>query len=111
MAIRPLMDLTPQQLRTRLEAELRELPTHLRTWAERHLVMPREVSLWIDPDRSASITLWLLTDHIGADDDGSCRIVFDPSAAAFGLEQTLADGTEWYMGPEEGTFADAIRGL
>jgi hypothetical protein len=105
------MELTPDQLLMRIQVALRELPSHLRAWAERHLVTPREVYFWSDPDRRASIKLWLLTDHIGADDDGSCRIVFDPSANAFGIEQTLADGTEWYMGPQEGTFADAVRGL
>ena len=103
--------ITPEQLRAQIQADLCQLPSHLRTWSERHLIAPREVYLWSDPDRRASVRLWLLTDHIGADDDGSCRIVFDPSANAFGVEQTPADGTEWYMGPQEGTFADAVCGL
>src|SRR5688500_16902052 len=105
------MKLTLEQLPAHIQAELQELPSHLRTWAERHLVTPREVCFWSDLDRRTPIKLWLLTDHIGADDDGSCRIVFDPSANAFGVEQTREDGTEWYMGPQEGTFADAVRGL
>lgn len=103
--------ITPEHLRARIQSDLRRLPPHLREWSERHLIAPREVCFWADPDRNSSIKLWLVTDHTGADDDGPCRIVFDPSINAFGVEQTLADGTEWYMGPQKGTFADAVSGL
>jgi len=92
------------------KSQLQSLPENLRVWAERHLITPREVTLWEDPERTKPIKVWLLTDHIG-DKDASSRIVFDPAAKAFGLEMTLEDDTEWYMGPHEGSFADMVRRL
>jgi hypothetical protein len=89
-------------------ADLATLPENLRLWAERHLVTPREVTLWCDPERTTQTKVWLLTDHVGHD-DASSRIVFDPAAKAFGLEMTLEDNTEWYMGPYEGGFADVVQ--
>jgi hypothetical protein len=57
--------MTPDQLCAQIQAELGQLPSHLRTWTERHLITPREVRFWSDPDRRSSIELWLLTDHVG----------------------------------------------
>jgi hypothetical protein len=92
------------------KSELPSLPENLRLWTERHLIQPREVTLWCDPERTKSTTVWLLTDHVG-DNDSSSRIVFDPAAKAFGREMTLEDGTEWYTGPYEGGFADVVRSM
>jgi hypothetical protein len=89
-------------------SELPSLPENLRVWAEQHLIRPREVTVWEDPERTKSIKVWLLTDHVGHHDSSS-RIVFDPFAKAFGLEMTLEDDTEWYMGPYEGGFADVVQ--
>jgi hypothetical protein len=94
----------------RAKEELPTLPENLRVWAERHLVAPREITLWCDPERTKSTNVWLLTDHIG-DKDASSRIVFDPEAKLFGLEMTLEDGTEWYMGPHTESFAEMVRRL
>ena len=89
------------------QRELPTLPDNLRSWAERHLIAPREVTVWRDPERTTAATVWLLTDHVGHE-DASARVVFDPAMQAFGLEMTLEDGTEWYMGAREGGFADAV---
>ena len=92
------------------KSDLRNLPENLRAWTEGHLIPPRAVTLWCDPDRSKSTRVWLLTDHVGHEDSSS-RVVFDPAAKAFGLEMTLEDGTEWYMGPYEGGFADVVQSM
>jgi hypothetical protein len=92
------------------KTDLAELADNLRDWAEHHLISPREVTVWCEPERRNTTTVWLLTDHLG-EQDSSCRVVFDPAAKAYGLEQTLIDGTEWYMGPYEGSFADVVRSI
>ena len=92
------------------KADLANLADNLRDWAEHHLIPPRQITVWCDPERRDSTRVWLLTDHVG-ERDSSCRVVFDPAAKAYGLEQTLIDGTEWYMGPYEGNFADVVRSM
>jgi len=81
----------------------------LRSWVQAHLVVPRQIEAWADPERQIAALVWLVTDHTGQN-DSSYRVVFDSSSQAFGLETTLADGTAWYMGPY-GTFSDAIESM
>ena len=68
------------------------------------------VTVWCDLERTKSTKVWLLTDHVG-EKDASSRIVFDPKAKLFGLEMTLDDGTEWYLGPQSESFAATVRSM
>jgi hypothetical protein len=92
-----------------IEVEIAKLGPLLQSWARHHLIVPRQVILSADPEGGEQATLWLVTDHTG-DNDSSCRVVFDARSNEFGLEQTLADGIEWYMGPY-GSFADAVEAM
>jgi len=97
------------EIRTRVAGDLPRLPEPLRAWAERHMIEPRRVTLALDEKGERTGDFWLVTDHTGAEDSSS-RVVFDESTGKFGLEMTLMDGTEWYMGPYGG-FAEAVDGM
>lgn len=99
-----------EEIRARVAADLPRLGRSLRAWAEAHLIPPRLVELAGDPDGKTRVLVWLVTDHVGRE-DANYRVVYDPDAAAFGLEMTLSSGMQWYMGPHEGGFADVIEGM
>ncbi|HET9383500.1 MAG TPA: hypothetical protein VFO67_00015 [Gemmatimonadales bacterium] len=109
VALKHEMDVA-EQIRTRVAAAVPKLDPDLQAWVQEHLITPRLVDLARDADGKTSVPLWLVTDHVGRQ-DSSYRVVWDPDALAFGLECTLANGVEWYMGPHKGGFADVIRAL
>ena len=85
------------------------LKPHVRSWLRDHLIEPRAVVLATDPDGNVFKQLWLVTDHVGKD-DSSYRIVYDGTAETFGLECTLNNGVEWYMG-NYGSFSEAVEAM
>ena len=101
------------EIEERIASEVREglaaLAPHLRRWAHDHLIRPRRVRLATEHDGGAFKTFWLVTDHVGKD-DSSCRVVYDESERAFGLETTLDTGVEWYMG-SYGAFSEAVENM
>jgi hypothetical protein len=78
-----------EQIRTRVAADVPRLDPDLQVWVHEHLITPRSVDLARDADGKTSVSLWLVTDHVGRR-DSSYRVVWDPDALAFGLECTLA---------------------
>jgi len=92
-----------------VKAELPRLAPQHREWTEQHLVVPRQMSLSISEDGQGEVTLWLVTDHIGHRDSSS-RVVFDAEQDKFGLEMTLANGVQWYMGLYGG-FAKTVESM
>ena len=51
----------------------------------------------------------MVTDNIGYS-DSSYRVVYDEETKMFGLECTLSNGLEWYMGAY-GTFEEAVENM
>src|SRR5688572_15685494 len=98
------------EIRQRVAAEVAQLPPNLRKWSERHIVARKIITALLDPDRSQTVEVLLVTDDTGKI-DCSVRIVFDSRANRFGRLTTLEDGRLWYQGPQEGGFADAVKTL
>lgn len=96
-------------IRTRVEQGLRELPLHLREWAQAHLVSPRRIEVALDWDGNDWAEVWLVTDDVGWKDSVS-QVVYDTAKECFGLVVRMANGVPWYMGPW-GSFADAVDGM
>jgi hypothetical protein len=40
---------------TQAKSQWQTLPENLRAWAEQHLITPREVTLWKDPERTGTM--------------------------------------------------------
>jgi hypothetical protein len=78
-------------------------------WAKNHLCKPQRIKLSKDPDGNEFAYYWLVTDHTGTN-DSSYRVVYDEEMEMFGLECTLDNGLEWYMGAY-GTFKEAIESM
>lgn len=98
----------PSEISELVSQTLPMLPSHLREWAEEHLSPPRQTNLVTDLDTNDARDFWLVTDHTGHN-DASYRVVFDPVEKLFGLEMTIEDGRQWFMGIHgEGTFADCV---
>ena len=97
------------QIKSQVEESLSKLPPHLREWAEKHLITPRSIELSLDENGKTYETFWLVTDHVGFE-DGNYRVVYDTKKKSFGLECTLQDGVNWYMGKYE-DFAEAIKNM
>lgn len=76
-------------------------------WLRIHLIAPKLHEVSSDWDGKEKINLWLVTDHKG-NDDSSYRIVYDEELSMFGLECTMDNGVNWYMGAY-GTFVDAVE--
>ena len=92
-----------------VKSDLHNLSPHLRDWSEEHLVIPRLINLSLLENGDGDITLWLVTDHVGFR-DSSYRVVFDPEFDEFGLEVTLSNDVNWYMG-RYGCFSDTIEAM
>lgn len=103
------MTQTPERIRARISEGVASLAPHLRSWVDEHLIAPRQVRLALDAEGTSFKDLWLVTNHVGAN-DSSYRIVYNDEADAFGLECTLATGVEWYMG-NYGSFAEAVQNM
>ena len=97
------------ELSKRLQTELPMLPDDSRTWFEQHRTTLREITVSADPDSSRTMRVWLVTDHTG-NNDGSSRVVYDPTTKMFGLVMELRTGVLWYMGPH-GSFVDAVESI
>ena len=85
------------------------LPQHIREWTEKHLITPRKVFLFTDPEGNYKKEFWLVTDHNGHE-DSNYRLVYDATEECFGLENTLNTGIEWMMGLYAG-FSETIEGM
>jgi hypothetical protein len=98
-----------QRIKKLVEEDLPNLPPHIREWTIEHLVKPRQVDLSLESNGEGIIKLWLVTDHVGKN-DASCRVVFDNEKGWFGLEMTLVNGVNWFMG-FYGDFTEAVNGI
>lgn len=98
-----------ERIKLEVQAGLVVLAPHLSAWVRTHLIEPRPVQLSVKQDGSSLQTFWLVTHHVGTN-DSSYRIVYDENEQAFGLELTLDDGVEWYMGIY-GTFAETVMNM
>jgi len=98
-----------QQIESLVNAELLNLPSHLKDWAERHLITPRQMAFALKDDGTGEITLWLVTDDTG-NRDSSSRIVFDEIKGKFGLVMSLKNGVKWFIGIYGG-FAETINAM
>ena len=88
--------------------DLTKIPEDLREWVRAHLIDPRRVMLSVDMDGEQYEEFRLITDHSGHN-DSPCRIVYHEEGDVFGLEQTLENGVEWFMGfYGDGSFGHAI---
>lgn len=85
------------------------LPEHLANWAKSHLCDLKKVKLSKDPEGKKFSYYWMVTDNIGYS-DSSYRVVYDEETKMFGLECTLSNGLEWYMGAY-GTFEEAVENM
>ena len=83
------------------------LAPQLRAWVDAHLIAPREVRLSVDPYGTSFTEVWLVTDHTEVN-DSNYRIVYDREWCEFGLERTMDNGVEWYMGTC-GSFAKTVE--
>jgi hypothetical protein len=99
----------PERILAQIAADLPALAPHLRHWAETHLVAPRPVCVQAEHDGRATRVLWLVTDDTG-DNDAGYRVVYDPDAAAFGLETRTAEGHSSFLGLY-GSFAAAVESI
>lgn len=97
------------QIKSQVEEGLSKLSPHLREWAEKHLIVPHQIKLSLDLENKTHETFWLVTDDVGIK-DASYRVVYDSKNKSFGLECTLEDGVNWYMG-EYGDFAETIENM
>ena len=95
-----------QELQAEVGKGIARLPTHLRVWADAHLVPPRPIRAARDVQGTRWAQLILVTDDTGAG-DSSCRVVYDPDAGAFGLVTEIENGPLWYMGAYGG-FDSAV---
>jgi hypothetical protein len=98
-----------REITERVQAELPALANDLRGWFEAHRAQPREVSASSDPEGNHTIRLWLVTDDTGHD-DGSSRVVYDPSLKTFGLLMEMQNGVSWYMG-SYGSLVDTVSAI
>ena len=103
------MTQTPERIRAKISEAVVLLAPHLRSWVNERLISPRQVRFAIDANSTSFKDLWLVTNHIGAN-DSSYRVVYDNETDAFGLECTLDSGVEWYMG-NYGSFAEAVENM
>ena len=103
------MTQTPDRIRAKISEGIALLAPHLRSWADEHLIAPRQVRLALDANGTSFRDLWLVTNHVGIN-DSSYRVVYDDDTDAFGLECTLDSGVEWYMG-NYGSFAEAVQNM
>ncbi len=94
-----------------MAAELPDIPPFERAWVESHLANPPRLATFsTSDDGSGAISLWLVTEHTGAQDD-STRVVFDAQGRRWGLAMDLMNDIEWFMGFYHGGFADVIDAM
>jgi hypothetical protein len=98
-----------RHINEKVEESLPKLQPHIRSWAEKHLVNPKPIDLSLNEKGEGEITLWLVTDHID-NNDASCRVVYDSEKDSFGLEMTMANEVNWFMG-YYGGFAEAVEAI
>jgi len=60
----------------------------------------------MDIDGNRIRDIWVVTSN----KDVSYRVVFDPLTEQFGMEMTLDNGQNWYMGAY-GTFRETIESI
>ena len=99
----------PDKIKKLVEEDIKQLPPHLQSWVNEHLISPREIKLAIDSGGNEYSEYWLVTDNIGKS-DSSYRVVYDESQNEFGLECTLQNGLNWLMGIY-GTFSESIKNM
>jgi len=93
----------------RIAESLPLLPRHLRAWAERHLITPRAIQLFVGLASDVRREFWLVTDHTGAD-DSSYRVIYDAEENLFGLAVTLDDGRACLLGLHR-SFAESVDAM
>lgn len=98
-----------EQISLKVAEGLALIKPHLRSWLRNHLIQPRQIKLSTDPHGHSFKDFWLITDHAGKE-DSSYRIVYDEDEKVFGLESTLDNGVEWYMG-NYGSFSETVENM
>jgi len=98
------------QIRVKVTEGFAILDPHLKSWARDHLIQPRQIRLSTDPEGNSFKNFWLITDHVGKE-DSSYRIVYDKDSQDFGLEMTLNNSVEWYMGGNYISFSEAVGNM
>ena len=97
------------EIKDSIKKGISNLPDRLADWTKVHLCNPKKVKLSNDPEGKYFSYYWMVTDNTGTD-DSSYRVVYDEKTRMFGLECTLANGLEWYMGAY-GTFEETIENM
>ncbi len=92
-----------------IKKSIGKLPKHLADWTKLHLCKPKEVKLSLDSEGNGFGTFWLVTDNTGTD-DSSYRIIYDEELEMFGLECTLNNGLQEYMGTY-GSFEETVQNM
>ncbi len=95
-----------EAIRLGVRAGMARLPDRLRAWADAHLVEPRMIRAAVDSDGKDWSEFVLVTDDTGQD-DGSYRVVYDPTSHTFGTVTEIQNGSLWYLGPDD-SFDSAV---
>jgi hypothetical protein len=98
-----------ERIRARVESELPLLDYHLRGWILAHRVTPREIWASTDAEGTQRVRVWLVTDHIGADDSSS-GIVYEAATDTFGIVIDLQKGISWFQGGD-GSLLAALENM
>jgi hypothetical protein len=89
---------------------LAELAGEDRAWAERRIVEPRPIEVFMQVgETERAETMWLVTDFADGDRE-DYRLVYDPALITFGLITTGLHGRPVLIGLY-GDFAETVRGL
>jgi hypothetical protein len=66
-------------------------------WFKTYAIKPKKIELIKNLETLETMSVWLLTDHKN-DNHSNYRVVYNPKTNLFGLEMTMQDNQNWYMG-------------
>ena len=92
-----------------VDAALPMMPDHLRAWVESHRIVPREITVFSDPDGRQPLDVWLVTDDTGHQ-DGSSNIAYDAAEGKFGQVMQMQNDVAWYLGSSD-SFMMAVENI
>ena len=90
-------------------AAIRELDPRVGQWLRSHVIPPKRISLARKTDGSDTKDFWLVTDHTGTN-DASFRVVYDDTAARYGIECAILNSISLFIGYRE-TLAEAVTDI